>query len=101
MDLNDKERILRDIEERGGKNYVGRKYLIAHLEGKPLSPMQRIHAQCYECQGYCADGRPECGREVCPNFPVSKFNPHRKKRAARPGQKPPLRRQTIEQTAAD
>jgi rRNA maturation protein Nop10 len=79
----DRERILKDIEEIGGKAYSGRTQLIAHLENKRLTQRQAIQAFCYECQGYCADGRPECGREICPLHPFSPFNPHREKRGAR------------------
>ncbi len=99
--MRNAQEIIKDIEEIGGKAYAGRRHLIAHLQGKALSPVQMIQAFCYECQGYCADGRPECEREECPFFPRSVFNPNRKKRAARPGQKPPLRRSLTGETAAD
>ena len=79
----DRDRILKDIEEIGGKAYAGRGNLIAHLEDKRLTQRQAIQAFCYECQGYCADGRPECGREIGPLHPFSPFNPNREKRRSK------------------
>ena len=63
--------------EKYGLNTRDKKYLLRYLSGEKLTPMQTIHAKCYECQGYCADGKNDCGIEDCPNYPYFRYNPHR------------------------
>ena len=63
--------------EKYGLNTRDKKYLIAHLSGEKLTPTQAIHAKCYECMGFYADGKADCGIETCPNYPMMRYNPHR------------------------
>lgn len=65
--------------ESCGKLVAGKNDLLKHLSGKRLTQRQGIQAFCYECQGYCSDGREECQREECPLHPFSQFNSNRKK----------------------
>ena len=67
--------------ERSGKMAAGRKDLINHLSGKRITQRQAIQATCYECQGYCSDGREDCDKSECPLYPFSQFNPNRSKRS--------------------
>ena len=63
--------------ERYGLKTQDKKYLLKHLEGGKLTPMQTIYAKCYECQNCFADGKLDCGLDSCPNYPYFRFNPHR------------------------
>lgn len=56
--------------DRYGKQAKGRKELIAHLEGERLTLRQMIHAKCYDCMGYFADGRVDCNIPECALYPV-------------------------------
>ena len=51
--MNDKIKSIRQY----GKQAKGQRNLINHLEGKRLTMQQAIHAKCYECMGYFADGK--------------------------------------------
>jgi len=50
----------------------GRKELIKHLKGGPISRKEAMVAKCYDCMGYYADGRADCEILDCPLYP---FNP--------------------------
>ncbi len=78
--MTDAGRIIKDIET-WGKFIAGRGDLIKHLSGKRVTQRQAIQAHCYECQGYCADGREDCEKPECPLYPFSQFNPNRSKRS--------------------
>jgi len=67
---------IEDVEKHGLAT-VDRKYLLAFLFGEKLTPMQTIHARCYECMGGYADGKQDCGVEDCPNYPYMRYNPNR------------------------
>ena len=54
-----------------------RKHLLNHLGGEKLTPMQAIHAKCYECSGYYADGKADCGISTCPLYPYHRYNSER------------------------
>lgn len=56
--------------DKYGKQAKGRKELIAHLEGERLTLRQMIHAKCYDCMGYFADGRVDCNIPECALYPV-------------------------------
>jgi hypothetical protein len=73
--------------ERSGKMAAGRKDLINHLSGKRITQRQAIQATCYECQGYCSDGREDCEKSECPLYPFSQFNSQRRKSRAKTPQK--------------
>lgn len=70
-----------EIEENGLATR-DKKYLLRHLAGEKLTPMQTIYAKCYECMGYFIDGKEDCGIKSCPNYPHMRYNPHRTKRAS-------------------
>jgi hypothetical protein len=83
----DKERYLESVKK--GKPRNGRNFLIAHLEGKKISPLQAIRAWCYDCMGFYDDGLRDCERETCPLHPFMPFNPNRiKLRAGKIGENP-------------
>ncbi len=73
-------KIISDIETHG-KFAAGKNNLLKHLSGTRLTQRQAIQAFCYECQGYCADGREDCEKPECPLYPFSQFNPNRSKRS--------------------
>ncbi len=59
-----------------GKSAQGRSFLIKHLQGKKLTPLQAIAAKCYDCMGYYVDGTVDCGVKDCPLYP---FMPYKEK----------------------
>jgi hypothetical protein len=63
--------------EKYGLQTRDKKYLLKHLSGEKLTPMQAIRAKCYECMGYFIDGKHDCEIKYCPNYPFFRFNPHR------------------------
>lgn len=63
--------------EKYGLNTRDKKYLLRHLSGEKLTPMQTIHALCYSCMGYFADGKIDCGIKECPAYPLMRYNPNR------------------------
>ena len=76
----EKERYLETV--RNGKERQGKRHLIAHLEGKQLTPRQAIHAWCYDCMGFYDDGAGDCERNDCPLHPFMPYNPNRRKIAS-------------------
>lgn len=54
----------------------GRRYLIAHAEGKKLTFRQSALAKCCECCGGYVDGFVDCRVATCPLYP---FMPYRLK----------------------
>ena len=63
--------------EKYGLNTIDKKHLLAHLSGEKITPMQAIHSKCYECCGYFADGKADCGISDCPLYSFMRYNPHR------------------------
>jgi len=53
--------------------------LIAHSQGKPLTPRNRIIGACCECMGYYLDGRSDCGVKDCILYPLMPYRADRKK----------------------
>lgn len=45
---------------RTWKDYRGKKELLIHFSGEPLTPKQAIMAQCYSCTAGYVDGRIDC-----------------------------------------
>ena len=46
----------------------GKKYLLRHLKGEPLTQQQAIRAHCYDCMGFYDGGGKNCreiGRASC------------------------------------
>jgi len=60
--------------KKHGKSYSGKTNLINFLEGKHNTRKEAIYAYCYDCQGYCEDGRVECEQLQCPLYSYSQFN---------------------------
>lgn len=58
----------------------GRKELLMHLQGTPLTERQGRLAQCYDCMGYYVDGKADCGIPDCPHY---RRMPYRGKKADR------------------
>lgn len=51
-----------------GRLHQGRKEYINILNGKPSTWKSRCLAMCYDCMGYFADGKADCGNELCPLY---------------------------------
>jgi len=66
-------RVLYDIRVEGIAA-KGRADLIRFHSGRRVTPMQAIRAKCYDCMGYYADGRKDCGQTTCPLY---RFMPYR------------------------
>lgn len=66
-----------------GKTARGQKELIRHLQGEQLSLKQAVYAHCYDCTGFFADGKVDCGMKHCPLHPVMAYNPNRLKQSKR------------------
>jgi hypothetical protein len=62
-----------------GKAAQGQKELIGHLEGDRLTLKQAVNAHCYDCTGFFADGKVDCGMKHCPLHPFMPYNPNRQK----------------------
>ena len=65
-----------DWIKRNGKRAKGKQELIKYLEGGKLTYKQAVLAKCYECTGYCIDGRIDCGISDCPLYPFMPHNNH-------------------------
>ena len=63
-----------------GKTAKGQKEIIKHLSGERLTLKQAIHAHCYSCMGYFADGKVDCGMKHCPLHPYMAYNQSREKK---------------------
>lgn len=63
---------IKDIN-RHGKGARGRSELLKFLNGNRITPSQAIKAKCYECMGYYADGKIDCGIETCPLYPFMSY----------------------------
>lgn len=59
--------------KRHGLAAVGKQKLLGYLSGKELSPLSAIKAKCYECSGYMAEGRRDCGGYTCPLYPYMPY----------------------------
>jgi len=46
---------------------------LKYLSGKRLTNKQAIMAKCFDCCGYYADGRQDCGIKVCPLYPLMPY----------------------------
>ena len=73
---NDKIKSIRQY----GKLAKGQRYLINYLQGKRLTMQQAIHANCYECMGYFADGKLDCRMPKCPLHKFMPYNAEKQKR---------------------
>jgi len=51
----------------------GRAEVVKFVSGRKLTPMQAIRAKCYDCMGYYADGKRDCGALDCP---LHRFMPY-------------------------
>ncbi len=51
----------------------GKRELLAYLDGKRLTAKQTILAKCFECMGFFADGRADCGMPDCPCYAFMPF----------------------------
>ncbi len=51
----------------------GRSELQKYREGKRLTPMESITANCYVCMGGYTDGKYGCGISDCPNYPLMPY----------------------------
>jgi len=51
-----------------GKSAIGKTDYEDFLNGKYVAGIKRIHAMCYWCMGYYADGKINCGCVLCPNY---------------------------------
>lgn len=53
----------------------GRAEMVKFVSGRKLTPMQAIRAKCYDCMGYYADGKRDCGALDCPLHRFMPYNP--------------------------
>jgi hypothetical protein len=63
--------------EREGIAAIGQADLIAYHRGGRLYASRAIHAYCYDCMGYYADGKTDCKQAYCPLYP---FMPYAQKK---------------------
>ena len=56
-----------------GKAFIGREQAIQHLEGKPITHKEAIHAMCYMCSGMHSDGLTKCTSHECPLYPKTPY----------------------------
>jgi len=68
---------------RQGKVARGQKELLNHLSGERLTLKQAVNAHCYECCGFYADGKVDCGLKHCPLHRFMAYNQDREKRSKR------------------
>ncbi len=66
-----------------GKTAKGQKELIKHLSGERLTLKKAVHAHCYSCMGFFADGKVDCMMKHCPLHPFMAYNQNREKGSAR------------------
>lgn len=71
--MPDTKKLIQDIHDLG-RHFRGRRELIAHYQGKPLSRKQAMEAWCYDCSGFYDQGAADC---ECPNCPLHPFMPYR------------------------
>ncbi len=50
------------------KNHRGKKELLKHLAGGPLTMKQTVIAECYLCTAGYFDGRVDCEDFICPLY---------------------------------
>lgn len=50
------------------KNFQGKKELLKHLRGEPLTLKEALLANCYSCSAGYADGRVDCKNPSCPCY---------------------------------
>jgi hypothetical protein len=71
---------LQEVDQHG-KRCKGKKELIKHLEGKPLSAKQSIAAKCYDCMGYGetdVNGSRDCQVPYCSLYPYMPYNDNKR-----------------------
>ncbi len=61
--------------KKHGSTARGKRELIAFLKGETLTMKESILANCYQCTGFCLDGRKDCEVEGCP---LHVFMPYRR-----------------------
>jgi len=66
-----------------GKTARGQKELLKHLSGQKLTFKQAVHAKCYDCAGFYADGKVDCKMPHCSLHPFMAYNQNRGKRTAK------------------
>ena len=62
---------------------VGRKFLLAHMEGKRLTFKQAIQATCFECMNGFIDGKEDCSIPDCPLYPWMPYSSQKPLKKAR------------------
>jgi len=74
MTQEERDEKLEQVKEMGG-HVRGRNDYIRFLKGEKLTLSERILANCYECNGFYADGRADCECDSCPFYEVNPCNP--------------------------
>jgi hypothetical protein len=59
--------------KKHGMSAKGRKELMRHLKGRELTMDEAVHARCYDCMSYYADGTVDCRAPECPLYPYMPF----------------------------
>lgn len=66
-----------------GKTARGQKELLKHLSGERLTLKQAVHAKCYDCAGFYADGKNDCRLSGCSLYPFMAYNENKIKRVTK------------------
>lgn len=66
-----------------GKTARGQKEILKHLSGQRLTLKQAVHARCYDCAGFYADGKVDCNMPHCSLHPFMAYNKSRVKRTVK------------------
>ena len=76
MTQEDRDEKLKQVQDLG-KHAQGKKEYIKFLEGKHLTLSRMILANCYECNGYYADGKEDCECDSCVFYAINPYNPNK------------------------
>ena len=66
--------------KKHGKTARGRQELLKHLDGGRLTLKQAVNAHCYDCTGFFADGKVDCGLKHCSLHPFMAYNANKVKK---------------------
>jgi hypothetical protein len=55
--------------EKYGRTLKTKINFLSYLDGKKLTLLQAVKCKCYDCTGYYADGKTDCGLKACPLYP--------------------------------
>lgn len=65
--MNEHQQLIEEIE-KNGTGSGGKTALLKYLRGETIHRSAAVKAKCFECCGYYADGRVDCGITTCPLY---------------------------------